>query len=153
MSVFDMSILGRKEASELVKIHERVTVSTAEGTTVLFSGRRSPVVRVVSLENMEEWIKKSLDILVLAMLSRRPMCGIDLIKAISRSFGVEVSQGVMYPILYYLKDRGYLEKVTAADNKTRMYITTSDGKRFIREKLTAHFMAQTRLLSFINQEK
>jgi DNA-binding PadR family transcriptional regulator len=153
MSVFDLSILGRKEALELVKIHERVTVSTAKGTTVVFSGKRAPLIRIVSLENMQEWIKKSLDVLVLAMLYQRPMCGIDLIKAISRGFGVEVSQGVMYPILYYLRDRGYLEKVTEPDNKTRIYIPTREGRRFIREKLKAHFLAQTHLLSFITRKK
>lgn len=102
MSVFNMPLLRRRDAEELVKIHDIATLSTKEGTSVFFSKNSPPSITVVSERNMDGWIKKSLEVLVLSLVQQRPMCGIDIIKTISRSFGVEISQGVVYPILYSL---------------------------------------------------
>lgn len=138
MSVFNMSILGHVEAQELVRLHERSTLSTKKGTTVFFAGDSHPSIKILSERNMDEWIKKSLDVLVLSLLQQRPMCGIDIIKTISRSFGVEVSQGMVYPLLYTLKENGYVEKVIEADNKTRVYVPTRRGRRFMNKKLKGY---------------
>jgi DNA-binding PadR family transcriptional regulator len=150
MSVFDMSILKQREAEELVRIHERATLSSKEGTSVFFRNNPHLSIKVVSERNMEEWIKKSLEVLVLSLLQQRPMCGIDIIKTISRSFGVKVNQGVVYPILYSLKDNGYVEKIIETDNKTRVYVPTESGRRFMNKKLRGYLLAQSSLLSFIN---
>lgn len=150
MSVFNMSILAHEEAQELVRLHERSTLSTKKGTSVFFAGDSHPSIKILSEKNMEEWIKKCLDVLVLSLLQQRPMCGIDIIKTISRSFGVELSQGMVYPLLYTLKENGYVDKVIEADNKTRVYVPTRRGRRFMNKKLKGYILAQSTLLSFIN---
>ena len=79
-------------------------------------------------------------LLILKVLSTRPMHGYDVAKEISAMFkgSYEPSPGVVYPTLQWLADAGYVGG--KPDDGKIVYSITTDGKGFLRnnaEKLEA----------------
>lgn len=69
---------------------------------------------------------------ILALLAERPMYGYELVQAIrERSQGhLSFGEGTVYPILYTLRDRGYLRSVSeeSSEGRTRrVYHVTPEG--------------------------
>ena len=77
---------------------------------------------------------------VLGFLSRCPMSGYDLKKAVEQSVGNfwKESYGQLYPILKRLSEQGLVEKVDGAGGGKRarhVYSVTSDGRQALRRWL------------------
>lgn len=76
----------------------------------------------------------TLDLLILRSLSSSPMHGWAIskhIQAISKDV-LEVNQGSLYPALYRLESRGWIEanwEVTATGRRAKVYSLTVDGER------------------------
>lgn len=157
LSAFNVCLLNQEFVNKLVKIHERVILSTKGGTSVSFaqlSKKEDPVppsIDVISSESMEQCIKKSLDIIVLSLLQQRPMCGFDIIKTIVQNFSVLLSQGTVYPILYSLKEKGYVDIVMRPDNKTRVYVPTETGRKFMDDRIKEYLLAQGNILNLVGK--
>jgi DNA-binding PadR family transcriptional regulator len=155
---FNAALVNQEVVNKLVRLHDRVILSTKNETSVSFSQLSrnrgfeiSPSIDVITTESMEQAIKKSLDIIVLALLQQRPMCGFDIIKTIVQNFSVLLSQGTVYPILYSLKEQGYVDIVLRPDNKTRIYVPTEKGRKFMEEKIKEYILAQENILSLIGK--
>lgn len=77
----------------------------------------------MSLER--EWIRGAAPLAVLTLLEQREMYGYELVEALERRSGglLELGQSTVYPLLYNLEGRGYLEPVkrTAPSGRTRKY--------------------------------
>lgn len=158
LMAFNASKVDQKIVNRLVKLHDRVMLSTKNETCVSFSQLSRnrefdvpPSIDVITTESMEQAIKKSLDIIVLALLQQRPMCGFDIIKTIVQNFSVLLSQGTVYPILYSLKDKGYVDIVMRSDNKTRVYVPTNEGRKYMEEKIKEYILAQENILNLIGK--
>lgn len=158
LMAFNASKVDQEVVNRLVKLHDRVMLSTKNETCVSFSQisrpkgfEVAPSIDVITTESMEQAIKKSLDIIVLALLQQRPMCGFDIIKTIVQNFSVLLSQGTVYPILYSLKEKGYVDIVMRSDNKTRVYVPTEEGRKFMEEKIKEYILAQENILSLIGK--
>lgn len=157
LSAFDVRLLNQEAVNKLVKIHNRVILSTKDGTSVSFSQAHKdaeilpPSIDIISSESMEQCIKKSLDVIVLSLLQQRPMCGFDIIKTIVQNFSVLLSQGTVYPILYSLKDSGYVDIVMRPDNKTRVYVPTENGRKFMEDRIKEYLLAQGNILSLVGK--
>lgn len=157
LSAFNVSLLNQDIVNKLVKIHDRVILSTKGGTSVSFSQFSknddliSPSIDVISSDSMEQCIKKSLDVIVLSLLQQRPMCGFDIIKTIVQNFSVLLSQGTVYPILYSLKERGYVDIVMRPDNKTRVYVPTEIGRKFMDDRIKEYLLAQGNIISLVGK--
>ena len=81
----------------------------------------------------------SLKLLILNMVSAKPMHGYEIAKEISSTFNgmYEPSPGVIYPTLQWLEDQGYV-RGNRQDGKITYKITDS-GKKFLKryaEELT-----------------
>ena len=74
-----------------------------------------------------------LQVVVLALLARRPTHGYELIKAIEEHSGgfYTPSPGVIYPALTYLEEVGYAS--VAADGAKKLYSITAEGRAYLDE--------------------
>ncbi len=59
----------------------------------------------------EEFIKKSLKLIILILLKQRPMSGFEIIKSINEKFGILFGSSTVYPLLHSLKNTGLLESI------------------------------------------
>ncbi|HII80494.1 MAG TPA: PadR family transcriptional regulator [Methanosarcina sp.] len=101
-------------------------------------------------EELETIIKKHLDVIVLSLLKKKPMCGQDIIKEIFAQFDVFINQSSIYPILYSLKDRHVIEiHPLKGDLRTKIYVPTEKGMDLIDEKLNDFAIALNYMLSLI----
>jgi len=95
-------------------------------------------------------VKSNLNVIVLAALAKKPMCGYDLIKHIFSKYNVFLSQGTVYPLLYILREKGVLQvEFAKADMRIKVYYVTSDGDEFVREKLNEFVKAVEVVMSLI----
>ncbi len=95
-------------------------------------------------------IKNNLDVVVLATLAKKPMCGYDLIKDIFSKYNVFLSQGTVYPLLYVLREKGVLQvEFAKSDMRTKVYYITTDGEEFVREELNEFVTAVEVVMSLI----
>jgi len=82
-----------------------------------------------------------LDFTVLEFLKGQPMHGYQVISTLRKEFGVYFGPSVIYPLLYTLEEKGYIEsKWDFGKNKPRKVYTLSpqgeDMLNCIRESLT-----------------
>ncbi len=157
ISSFNLNYLTQDFVNELIKMHDRVMLTTQEGkTSMVFHSRRAkpvhiPRIEVISSEIMEHSVKKALHFLILAMLRQRPMCGFDIIKSLVENFNVLLSQGTVYPILYSLEKEGYLRTEIKPDNKTKLYVPTEKAISYIDRQIKEYIQAQEKILSLISK--
>lgn len=75
-------------------------------------------------------MKDFLDVVILAELKKGlPKSGYDLVVIISRRFGVSLSSGTIYSLLYSLERDGLIEGRTMS--RKRVYTLTSEGEEVI----------------------
>ena len=115
----------------------RVIVSTGKDTMLSFAHRAFPAdsLTVVPQATLEEVVKKSLEPVVLSLLSR-PVSGYDLVREIHNRYQVLIPQARIYTLLYELEEAGYLE--VKASGKSKLYVPTEEGKKHISRKLSEY---------------
>ena len=87
----------------------------------------------------QEWKKGSAELLVLSLLEDQPRHGYDISKLIQiRSSGfLRFHVTSLYPLLYRLEDRGWIESrwVEKAEQRRRRYYSlTSEGRKVLRSQ-------------------
>jgi len=75
-------------------------------------------------------IKNFMDILILSELKKGPMSGYDIIGLIHRRFGVLVSSGTVYSLLYSMERNGLIKGVW--NQRKRVYILAEKGEQNIK---------------------
>ena len=115
----------------------RVIVSTGKDTMLSFAHRAFPAesITVVPQATLEEVVKKSLEPVVLSLLSR-PVSGYDLVREIHDRYQVLIPQARIYTLLYELEEAGYL--AVKASGKSKLYVPTEKGKKHISQKLSEY---------------
>jgi len=89
------------------------------------------------LKKMHRRIVKSfMDILILAELKNAPMSGYDVIAFIHNKFGILVSSGTVYSLLYSLERDDLIRGIWA--KRKRVYELTEKGERNIEAILNAN---------------
>lgn len=112
----------------------RVIVSVGADTALSFAHHSlsSRSVFVVPQETLDEVVKKSLEPVVLSLLTR-PLSGYDIVHEIHNRYRVLVPQARIYTLLYQLEQDGYL--TMKVSGKSKRYSPTEEGKIYIRKKL------------------
>jgi PadR family transcriptional regulator PadR len=81
------------------------------------------------------------ELLLLELLSRRPMYGYELVQAIKAATGggLEFGEGCIYPILHRLETQGVLaaDRETVAGRERVVYRVTTRGKRQLADSIGA----------------
>lgn len=75
-------------------------------------------------------IKSFMDILILAELRKASMSGYDIIGLIHKRFGILVSSGTVYSLLYSLERDGLIKGVQ--NRRKRVYALTEKGEQNIK---------------------
>ncbi|HII07910.1 MAG TPA: PadR family transcriptional regulator [Methanotrichaceae archaeon] len=98
----------------------------------------------------ERIIKTNLEIIILSMLRRNPMCGYDLIKIIFTKYNVFLSQGTVYPLLYSLKNEGILQaEFNPGNMRSKIYSITKEGETVVEDRLNEFIRAEEYILNSI----
>jgi DNA-binding PadR family transcriptional regulator len=81
-------------------------------------------------------IKANKEIIILSMLSKKPMSGNDLIKELVIETKVFLTQSTIYPILYSFEEAGILQaKYEQGDMRTKNYYITAMGREIAKKKI------------------
>jgi DNA-binding PadR family transcriptional regulator len=148
----DNEIFGR-----IIELGDKFIISSNNDYLILSSFHSTGKVGFPKLEflprkDMEDRVKKSIDFIVYSILQNFSLCGFDIIKNIFHNFNVFLSQGTVYPILYDLTEKGYLEVQVQSDNKTRVYSVTEEGKNYFKSKIQNYVDSQERVTEFIRSQ-
>lgn len=80
-------------------------------------------------------IKANKEIIILSMLSKKPMSGNDIIKELVLETKVFLTQSTVYPILYSFEEAGILlAKYEKGDMRTKNYYITAIGRDIAQKK-------------------
>lgn len=100
----------------------------------------------------EDIVKNHLEIIILSMLVKKPMCGYDVIKEIFSRYNVLISQGTVYPMLYSLKEEGILRiESMKGDMKTKRYFITQDILDDVEKKIDGFIKTEENILDSIKK--
>lgn len=159
LTAFDIGSLENETIKKLMGLHKKIVFSTENESTALlpnFSTANSTSIKngyldSIPFEAMEKIVKASLEMIILSHISEKPMCGFDIIKAISQQYHVFLSQGTIYPMLYSLEKKGILK--TQNSLKAKLYAITVDGRKIVENKLVDFLKAQEHLFILLSKNK
>ena len=78
--------------------------------------------------------KGHLKLLILKMLSERPMHGYGIMAELEKTYGIpHPSPGTVYPILASLRRSGLIEITGGGKREKRLYMATERGKEYLKE--------------------
>ncbi len=99
-------------------------------------------------ELIQSLVKKNLDVIILSMLKDNPIHGYKIIADLHTSFGVLLSPGTLYPLLYRLESEGLID--VEAESRRKVYSLTRRGERRTREFMESYKRHVDRIMGFID---
>lgn len=100
-------------------------------------------------ECVEGLLKSFLDIIVLSMLNGEPLHGYKIIADLHKTFGVLLSPGTLYPLLYRLEEEK-LVKVKEVKRR-KLYSLTPSGRRRISRINALSKKSSEKIFRFIDK--
>ncbi len=144
LCMYDLSTFPRERLRTFVASHDRLILNTPD-LTVLSSGIFERF--NAADETIERLVKEYLDIVILALVAGKPMCGTDIMDIVHRNFNVLLSPGTIYPLLHRLKKDGLLE--CDCSIKKKVYKPAKGSEAHIRDILGGHLLANEFLNGFL----
>lgn len=95
------------------------------------------------------FVKAFLDIIVLAMLNENPSHGYKLMEDIHNEFGVLLSPGTLYPLLYRLEEGNLIEVEDV--QRSKVYRLTSEGNRRLFQIINVYRKKMKNILEFMEE--
>lgn len=143
LCTFDISKLVPEKIRELAEKHEKLILTT--DSTILVSSKSLLEKDFSNKQIINEFVKKELKIIVLALLLGNPMCGTDIKKKIFEKFNILLSSGTLYPLLHELEEQKLL--TCRYGIKTKTYEPTD--KKKIEATLREHIEVKDLLNNFL----
>lgn len=153
ISAFNTDSLNYETVEKVMKIYEKVIFLSQTGELCVALPTFSRIkpskkaFEIVSQETTETFAKNNLEIITLYLLSKKPMCGYDMIKTISQQFHCFLSQGTVYPLLYSLEKEGILK--VERNVKTKIYSLTEEGGKIVGKKIDEFKTTHRHMLGLI----
>jgi len=144
LCTYDMGKLTPELVRQLAPLHDKLVLTTSDATLL---AAESLDRAGISQEVFHRFVKDELESIILALLLREPLCGLDIIKLIHNNFGVLLSPGTIYPLLHDLEKRGLLKCKYGVKMKT--YKPAEGAEEKIRKMLEEHVMASSFLSRFL----
>jgi len=157
ITAFNADSLLADALNELLNLHHSTVISARNQYKMSLLNYRPPElpdlpqVEAIPKQVLESFVKKHLETVVLALLSRSPMCGYDLIRTIYQRYHTFLSQGTVYPLLYDLERRELLGIVKSGSPRSKVYALTDCGKKEAKAKINYFISAQRYLLESIRK--
>ncbi len=99
-------------------------------------------------ELIQSLVKKNLDVIILSMLKDNPIHGYKIIADLHNSFGVLLSPGTLYPLLYRLVSEGLVD--VEAESRRKVYSLNRLGELRTREFVESYKRHVDRIVGFID---
>ncbi len=141
LCMYDLSQLPPERIQKLAASHDRLILNTPDITVL--SGEKLDVADAT----IERFVKEYLDIVILALIASKPMCGTDILEIIHRNFNILLSPGTIYPLLHRLKKEGLLE--CECSIKKKVYKPARGSEANIQRILDEHSSANEFLNDFL----
>ena len=142
--VYDLKSLNSDKLEKLVNLHD--TSLLQSGDSLLTTSPNLDPDEIPSTVS-REFAKKHLDLVILTLISKKPMCGKEVIEWIHDNLNVLVSTGRIYPLLKDLEEEGYFESKKGI--KKREYSVADENK--VKAKIKKEINGFNSLTSFLNQ--
>ncbi len=141
LCMYDLSRLPPERIQKLTATHDRLILNTPDITVL--SGEKLDIADAT----LERFVKEYLDIVILAMIAGKPMCGTDILNIVHKNFNVLLSPGTIYPLLHRLKKEGLLEYECSI--KKKVYKPARGSEENIRRIIEEHSQANEILNDFL----
>jgi PadR family transcriptional regulator PadR len=159
IGAYDADSLETDMLANLAKYHKKVLISAHSETTfylpefsaVTREAEGTPSLNLISKDVADEYVKASMETILLSMLKDSAMCGYDLLKEIYQKFGVLLSQGTIYPLLHHLEERGLLKSETPPNTRGKVYSPTDSGKELIEKRVSEFLHMQQYVAHFLSK--
>jgi PadR family transcriptional regulator PadR len=138
---FEINALPNNLMEALLKLYKNVILSTKSEYTILGLNLRSlgkakfSLADTVSRKTLENFVKKNLEVIILSLLLKAPLCGYELIRRIYQEYHTFLSQGTVYPMLYTMQKQGFLKIVESKNPRSKVYALTEKGKEEAKNKI------------------
>lgn len=139
--MYDITKLSKDECKGLVEKHPKAVIIKDNNMLVTESFSAN-----VANGFLEKFVKDELETIILAMVLKKPMCGIDIKKGIYQNFNVLLSSGTLYPLLHKLEKEGFLQSKLGFE-KVKIY-TLADSEKIL-DTLNDHMQAKNFLDTFL----
>lgn len=144
LCTYDVSKTPPELIKQLVTLHDKLILTTSN--TTFLSGEFLNKA-YISQEAIEQLVKNELESIVLALLLKKPLCGVDIIKFIYDHFNILLSPSVVYSLLHQLEERGLLKYEYKVKMKT--YKPDESSKEKIYKMLEERIKANMFLNNFL----
>ncbi|MBM4247978.1 MAG: hypothetical protein FJ149_00785, partial [Euryarchaeota archaeon] len=140
----------KKYRKVLVSAHSETTLYLPEFSTVAKEAEAAPALNLISKDVADEYVKASIETLLLSMLREKSLCGYDLLKEIYQKFGVLLSQGTIYPLLHHLEAKGLLKAEVSPTTRGKIYSPTETGRELIDRRVSEFLRMQQYVAHFLS---
>lgn len=144
LCTYDVSKLNPNMIKQLTIHHNHLQLTTTDLTVLsgdLFDRSK------LSDGSLEKMVKDNLETLILALIQKKPMCGVDIMKIILQEFNVLLSPGTIYPLLHSLVQKGLL--TSEKYGKAKTYTPAKDAELTIRGLVDEHIQARKLLNQYL----
>lgn len=145
----DVSSLDPTKIKGLVNQYDKLILST-DSATVLSSKERP--VKKINNSLVDEFVKKELKSIVLALLVREPRCGREIKLEIYKHFNILLSSGTLYPLLHELEKAGLLKCYAGIKTKTYEPVDKGEVLRLVNEHIQAKNFLNNFLQSTVREK-
>ncbi len=149
LCTYDVTSTPSDLLKQVVECHDKL-ILTNEDVTMLSSPALSDL-QAADDGILERFVKNYLDMLVLTLVMKKPMCGTEIMKTIHRNFNVLVSPGTIYPLLHQLEDEGLLR--CEYGMKKKVYRHVSSRRDQILDMISDHLQINSVLGTMLSQTK
>jgi DNA-binding PadR family transcriptional regulator len=133
----------------LMKYHDKVILTLDDSyvdmpSTILLGSANN-----ISDKYMVRFVKNYLDMIVLALVMKKKMCGTDILKCIKSGFDVSLSTGTLYPLLHDLEQKGLLDCDYGIRRRYKKKIYKPKDEERIKAILHEHLQSNNILNRFL----
>ena len=138
-----------EESDMLMKYHDKVILTLDDSDVEMPSAILLGSANNIEARYTVRFVKNYLDMIVLALIMKKKMCGTDILKCIKKSFDVSLSTGTLYPLLHDLEQKGLLDCDYGIRRRYKKKIYKPRDEELIEEILHEHLQSNNILNKFI----
>lgn len=146
---YNLDELKPEMSNALIKYHDKIIMSTDDSDVGMPSSILLQTTNNIAEKYMVRFVKNYLDMIVLALVLKRKMCGTDIIKSIQKSFGVPLSTGTVYPLLHDLEEKGLLDCEYGIRRRYKKKVYKPTDEQQVKDILREHVQSNNILNKFL----
>jgi len=146
---YNMDELEPEMSNALMKYHDKIIMSIDDSDVGMPSSILLQTTNNIAEKYMVRFVKNYLDMIVLALVLKRKMCGTDVIKSIQKSFGVPLSTGTVYPLLHDLEEKGLLDCEYGIRRRYKKKVYKPKDEQQVKDILIEHIQSNNILNKFL----